>query len=65
MRTTNEQIDFYLNLVNENLTKKLKVINEYGFCYVKNQEGNDLIICGTKNQVYFFLVGLNRILTNK
>jgi len=65
MKTTNENLKFYLNLVNQHLAKKIKLYEAYGNVYVKKEIGNDTVFCGTKKQVYDFLVGLERVLNEQ
>lgn len=62
---TKKELNNLAELLNENLSNKIHLCEEYGNTYVKMQEGNDTVFCGTKTQVYYFLVGLYRILTNK
>ena len=65
MKTTNENLKFYLNLVNKHLAKKIKLYEAYGNTYIKTESGNDTVFCGTKKQVYDFLVGLERVLNEQ
>ncbi len=65
MKTTNENLKFYLNLVNKSLTRKIKLYDAYGNTYIKTESGNDTVFFGTKKQVYDFLVGLERVLNEQ
>lgn len=50
-----KRTDFYLNLVNNHLTKKIKLYYAYGQTYVKTESGNETLFCGTEKQVYYYL----------
>ena len=65
MKTTNEGLKLYLNLVNKHLTRKIKLYEAYGNTYIKKESGNDTVFCGTKKQVYDFLVGLELVLNEQ
>ena len=65
MKTTNEGLKFYLNLVNKRLSKKLVIREAYGNTYIKTESGNETVFCGTKLLAYDFLVGFERILSEQ
>jgi len=61
MKTTTEDIKFYLGLVN-NGSNTIYVQQENGCNNIKTTDGNKLIFSGTKKEVYNFLVGVYRII---
>ena len=61
MKTTNESIKFYLELV-DNGRNTIYVQQGNGCTSVKTTNGNELIFSGTKKEVYNFLVGVYRIM---
>jgi len=61
MRTTNEQIKFYLEMV-DNGSNTIYLQQENGTNNIKTTKGNELIFSGTKKEVYNFLVGVYRIM---
>jgi len=61
MRTTNESIKFYLEMVN-NGSNTIYLQKENGTNNIKTTNGNQLIFSGTKKEVYNFLVGVYRIM---
>ena len=65
MKTTNEGLKLYLNLVNKHLTRKIKLYDAYGNTYIKTESGNETVFCGTKLLAYDFLVGFERILSEQ
>lgn len=60
-----KRTNFYLNLVNSHLTKKIKLYYAYGETYVKTESGNETLFCGTEKQVYYYLVGVERLLNEQ
>ncbi len=62
MKTTNEQIKFYVNVVNELQETKISVHKEYGRIWIKTDNGNQIIFGGTKGETFNFLLGLARFL---
>ena len=61
MKTTNESIKFYLELI-DNGSNTIYVQQENGCNNVKTTNGHELIFSGSKKEVYNFLVGLYRIM---
>lgn len=61
MRTTTEDIKFYLELVNSG-NNTIYLQQENGTNNIKTTNGNRLIFSGTKKEVYYFLVGVYRIM---
>ena len=61
MKTTNESINFYLEMVN-NGSNTIYLQQENGTNNIKTTNGNELIFSGTKKEVYNFLVGVYRII---
>ena len=61
MKTTNESIKFYLELI-DNGGKTIYLQQENGTNNIKTKNGNELIFSGTKKEVYKFLVGIHRIM---
>ena len=61
---TNESIDFYITLINNNVNglKKVKFVSENGTNYIKTLFGNEIVYQGTKGQCYCFLVGVSRLI---
>jgi hypothetical protein len=60
MRTTTEDIKFYLGMVDNGSTIYLQ--QENGTNNIKTTNGNELIFSGTKKEVYKFLVAIHRIM---
>lgn len=60
-----KRTNFYLNLVNNHLAKKIKLYYAYGQTYVKTELGNDTLFCGTEEQVYNYLVGVEQLLNEQ
>jgi hypothetical protein len=60
-----KRTNFYLNLVNNHLSKKIKLFYAYGQMYVKTELGNETLFCGTEKQVYDYLVGVERLLSEQ
>ena len=58
---TKKELNNVTDIVNEKLTNKIYLYEAYGNTYVKFVDGNDTVFCGTKTQVYDFLIGLYRI----
>ena len=61
MKTTNESIKFYLELI-DNGSNTIYVQQENGCNNIKTTKGNELIFSGTKKEVYNFLVGVYRMI---
>ncbi len=61
MKTTTENIKFYLELVNSG-RNIIYLQQENGTNNIKTTKGNKLIFSGTKKEVYYFLVGVYRIM---
>jgi hypothetical protein len=61
MKTTNESIKFYLELVNRG-SNAIYLQQENATNNIKTTHGNELIFSGTKKEVYKFLVGIYRII---
>ena len=61
MRTTNESLKFYLRMVNCG-SNAIYLQQENGTNNIKTTNGNQLIFSGTKKEVYYFLVGIHRIM---
>lgn len=61
MRTTTEDIKFYLELVNSG-NNTIYLQQENGTNNIKTTKGHELIFSGTKKEVYNFLVGVCRIM---
>ena len=61
MRTTNESIKFYLEMVNNN-NNTIYWQQENGTNNIKTTRGHELIFSGTKKEVYNFLVAIYRII---
>jgi hypothetical protein len=64
MKTTNESIKFYLELI-DNGSKTIYLQQENATNNIKTTKGNELIFSGTKKEVYKFLVGIYRIMCLK
>ena len=62
MKTT-AQIDFYITLINDNVNglKKVKFVSENGTNFIKTL-GNEIVFQGTKQQCFYFLVGVSRLI---
>jgi len=66
MKTTIEQIRFYVNLVNQLQELKnnctIYFCRENGTNWIKTRGGNHILFSGTKKEVYSFVLGLARLL---
>ena len=64
MKTKTEQINFYITLTNDNVNelKKVKFVSENGTNYIKTLSSNETIFQGTKQQCYYFMVGVSRLI---
>ncbi len=62
MRTTTEDIKFYLQMVNSG-SNIIYLQQENGTNNIKTTKGHKLIFSGTKKEVYYFLVGVYRIMS--
>lgn len=64
MRKQKSDVQFYVNLVNQNFGTSLCLTNENGTNTIRTTE-NDPVFTGTMNECYYFLLGLSRIELNK
>ena len=61
MKTTIENIQFYLDLLNSVGTVKLYLRRENGTNYIAKKHGNEPIFNGTLTDCYYFLVGCSKL----
>lgn len=70
MTHTIKEIEYYLNLVNELISSDYKLkLNKYNGCYhievYKNNRLNFNLFSGTKNDIYYMILGTYDILKLK
>jgi len=63
MKKTKKDVEFYMDVVNENLIdKKLYISQENGLTSVRFRMTNEPIFTGNISGCYYFLLGLSRFL---
>ena len=61
MKTTIENVQFYLDLLNKQGTVKLYLRRGNGTNYIAKKQGNESIYNGTLTDCYYFLVGAQKL----
>ena len=62
MKTTNENLEYYISLINSQGNIKIWLDMANGTNYIRTKKGNEAIFQGTKNACYNFLVGAQKLI---
>jgi hypothetical protein len=60
MKTVND-INYYIDMINDSQSKQICLYQANGTNYIKFVKGRETLFSGTKNECYYFVVGLSKM----